>query len=123
VLEGIAYRTRQVLQTLLEDASVDKPERLRVDGGAAANDFLLQQLADIIGIPVERPKSVQASALGAAYLAGWAVGVWDSLDTMRAAWRSGGVFEPKVRRDQADVGFERWRKAIESVRSIDSCRA
>jgi glycerol kinase len=116
VLEGIGYRTREALETLLEDASVARPQRLRVDGGAAANDFLLQQLADIVGIPVERPKSVQASALGAAYLAGWAVGVWDSLDTLRAAWRSGGVFEPKLGRDQADERFERWRETIESVR-------
>lgn len=118
VLDGIVFRTREVLETLLEDTGMQPPERLRVDGGAASNDFLLGRLADVVGIPVERPKSVQASALGAAYLAGWAVGVWDSLETMRAAWRSGGVFEPHCGRDQADAEFQAWRQALCSVKDV-----
>jgi glycerol kinase len=113
VLEGIAFRTREVFETILEDAAIERPQRLRVDGGAAANDFLLQQLADIAGIAVERPKSVQASALGAAYLAGLAAGVWDSLDELRRAWRSGGVFEPLIRPDEADERIATWRRAVE----------
>jgi glycerol kinase len=116
VLEGIAFRSREVLETLLEDASIAAPERLRVDGGAASNDFLLQQLADIVGIAVERPKSVQASALGAAYLAGLATGVWQTIDAVRSAWRSGGIFEPRIGRDEADERFATWRRAIEAVR-------
>jgi glycerol kinase len=116
VLEGIAYRCREVLNTLLEDASMPAPARLRVDGGAAANDFLLQQLADVLGLPVERPESLQASALGAAYLAGLATGVWSSLDDLQHTWRSGGIFEPRWSQDERDTRFHSWQKAIAAAR-------
>jgi glycerol kinase len=116
VLEGIAYRSREVLETLLEDADLPAPARLRVDGGAAANDVLLQHLANVLGLPVERPESLQASALGAAYLAGLATGVWQSTDELRAAWRSGGVFEPHWSQDERDTRFHAWQKAIAAAR-------
>lgn len=116
VLEGIAYRSREVLETLLEDSSTPPPSRLRVDGGAAANDFLLQHLANVLGLPVERPYSVQASALGAAYLAGLATGVWPNIDQLRQAWRCGGIFEPQWSADQRDTTFHRWQKAIAAAR-------
>ena len=116
VLEGIAYRSREVLQTLLEDASTPAPTRLRVDGGAAANDFLLQHLANVLGLPVERPHSVQASALGAAYLAGLAVGVWSSPAELQLAWRRGGTFEPHWSADQRDSRFHSWQKAVVAAR-------
>ncbi len=116
VLEGIAYRSREVLETLLEDSSTPPPARLRVDGGAAANDFLLQHLADVLGLPVERPQSVQASALGAAYLAGLATGVWRSLDDVKHTWRSGRIFEPRWSADQRDSTFHNWQKAIATAR-------
>jgi glycerol kinase len=112
VLEGIAYRSREVLETLLEDSTTPAPARLRVDGGAAANDVLLQHLADVLGLAVERPHSVQASALGAAYLAGLGAGVWRSLDDLRHAWRSGGIFEPRWSSDERDSRFHSWQKAI-----------
>jgi glycerol kinase len=105
-----------VFETFLEDAAIARPERLRVDGGAAANDFLLQQVADIAGVAVERPKSVQASALGAAYLAGLSTGVWASIDEVRDAWRSGGIFEPQVSRDEAEERFQTWRRVIDAAR-------
>ena len=116
VLEGIAYRSREVLETLLEDSSTPRPERLRVDGGAAVNDVLLQHLADVLGLPVERPQSVQASALGAAYLAGLAAGVWGGLDDLRHAWLSGGVFEPRWTSDQRETSFRNWQKALAAAR-------
>ncbi len=116
VLEGIAYRSREVLETLLADSSTPAPARLRVDGGAAANDFLLQHLADVLGVPVERPQAIQASALGAAYLAGLATGVWRSLDEVRDAWRSGRIFEPRWSQDQRDTSFRKWQKAIAAAR-------
>jgi len=116
VLEGIAYRSREVLDTLLEDAGTPLPSRLRVDGGAAANDFLLQHLANVLGLPVERPQSLQASALGTAYLAGLAVGVWRDLDEVRHAWRSGRVFEPRWSRDQRDDMLHRWQRATQAAR-------
>lgn len=116
VLESIAYRSREVLETLLEDAATPTPQCLRVDGGAAANDFLLQHLADVLGVPVERPSSVQATALGAAYLAGLAVDVWQNLDALTQAWRSGGVFEPRWNADRRETTFHNWRKTIAAAR-------
>src|SRR5262249_28798973 len=94
VLEGIAYRTREALDALLDDTQTARPERLRVDGGVAGNDVFLQFLADALGSEVERPQPVQATALGAAYLAGMGAGVWNGIDDVRHAWRSGGVFAP-----------------------------
>lgn len=116
VLEGITYRSREVLEALLADAALPLPARLRVDGGAATNDFLLQHLADVAGVPVERPEFVQASALGAAYLAGWATGVWRSLDDMRHAWRSGRMFEPCWSADERRGRFHAWQRAITASR-------
>jgi glycerol kinase len=116
VLEGIAYRSREVLETLLEDSSTPVPARLRVDGGAAANDFLLQHLADVLGVPVERPQAIQASALGAAYLAGLATGVWRGLDEVKHGWRSGRIFAPRWGQDQRETTFHSWQKAVSTAR-------
>jgi glycerol kinase len=112
VLEGVAFRVRQVLEALLEDTQTQRPRVLRVDGGAAANDFLLQTLANVLGQPVERPEAIQASALGAAFLAGIAVGVWANIDELRHSWRSGGVFEPRWGEDERETRFAAWRNAI-----------
>lgn len=112
VLEGVAFRAREVLDALLEDTQTEPPEVLRADGGAAANDFLLQALANVLGRPVERPEALQASALGAAFLAGIAVGLWDGVEELRHAWRSGGVFEPRWTEDERETRFAAWRKAI-----------
>lgn len=116
VLESIAYRTREVLQTLLEDSGTPAPERLRVDGGAAANGFLLQHLSNVLGIAVERPQSVQASALGAAYLAGIAVGVWKDTSQLKRAWRSGRIFEPHWSAEQRDSVFHSWQATLNAAR-------
>jgi glycerol kinase len=112
VLEGIAFRAREVLEALLEDTQTERPEVLRVDGGAAANDFLLQTLANVLGQPVERPEALQASALGAAFLAGIAVGLWAGVDELRHTWRSGGVFEPRWSEDERETRFAAWRNVI-----------
>ncbi len=116
VLEGIAFRSREVLETLLEDAATPMPAVLRVDGGAAANDFLLQALANTLGIAVERPHVVQATGLGAAYLAGLAVGVWKNVDELRNRWRSGGRFEPRLSADERESRFQAWKKVIAAAR-------
>lgn len=112
VLEGIAFRCREILATLMEAVGGGLPAVLRVDGGAAANDFLLQFLADVLGTVVERPATVQATGLGAAYLAGLAIGVWGSIDDLRDAWRLGARFEPRWTGDERDRRFEDWRRAI-----------
>lgn len=116
VLEGIAYRTREALDALLADVGVARPACLRVDGGAAANDFLLQSLADTLGVAVERPETVQATGLGVAYLAGIAAGVWVGIDEVRDAWRSGGRFEPRISADQRDQRFNDWQRKIDAAR-------
>jgi glycerol kinase len=116
VLEGIAYRTREALEVLLSDAQAARPERLRVDGGMAANDVFLQCLADALGSPVERPETVQATALGVAYLAGMGVGVWDGIDDVRHAWRSGGVFTPRLSADEREARFAGWQQIISTAR-------
>jgi len=115
-LESIAYRSREALEVLLADLQMPAPPRIRVDGGAAANDFLLQTLADTLGIPVERPETVQASALGAAYLAGIATGVWSGIDELRDRWRSGGVFAPRLGEDERHTHFRAWQNAIAAAR-------
>jgi len=116
VLEGIAYRCREVLTTLYGDVGLPMPPRLRVDGGAAANDFLLQSLADVLGIEVERPESVQASVLGAAYLAGLATGVWQSREALLHHWKSGGVFVPRWSASEREERFAAWQRAIAAAR-------
>ncbi len=120
VLEGIAFRSREVLDTLLEDAATPPPPVLRADGGAAGNDFLLQALADTLGIPVERPQVVQATGLGAAYLAGLAVGVWKDVDELRDRWRSGGRFDPRLSADERDSRFHLWQQALATARATAS---
>jgi glycerol kinase len=116
VLEGVAFRSREALEALLDDMQAPPPEVLRVDGGAAANDFLLQSLANVLGRPVERPETVQASALGAAYLAGIACGVWSGVDELRHAWRSGGIFEPRWSEDERQERFTRWQRAADAAK-------
>ena len=90
---------------------------LRVDGGAAANDLLLQFQADLLGVPVVRPAGTETTALGAAYLAGLAVGVWESMDEIAGHWRMDRLFEPKMPRSEAARLRERWREAVKRSRS------
>ncbi|GIW44787.1 MAG: glycerol kinase [Candidatus Binatia bacterium] len=116
MLEGIAFRCREVLASLFADAGVAFPARLRVDGGAAANDVLLQCLADAIGCEVERPASVQASVMGAAFLAGLATGFWRERNELRQHWRSGGVFVPRLDAAQREERFARWQRGLEAAR-------
>jgi glycerol kinase len=108
-LESIAYQTRAVVDAMAHDSGI-RPEVLRVDGGAARNDFLCQFQADILGIPVERPASTESTALGAAYLAGLAVGFWKDQDALKRQLRIAKRFEPLMpaaRRDELYAGFER----------------
>lgn len=116
VLEGIAFRCREVLQVLFADAGLSLPDCLRVDGGAAANDFLLQCLADVLGRPVERPASLQASVLGTAYLAGLASGIWKSTAELAATWKSGGRFVPAWSEDERETRFARWQSTLVAAR-------
>lgn len=113
-LEGIAFQTMDVVNAMQRDAGIELKE-LRVDGGAAANNLLMQFQADILNTPVIRPKIIETTALGAAYLAGLAVGYWSSLDEIREQWLVDKRFEPTKERQTVDVQIEGWRNAIDRV--------
>src|SRR5262249_55083590 len=112
VLEGIAWRCREVYDALAADAKQSRPETLRADGGAARNDVLLQLQADALGLAVERPAVVQAAALGAGYPAGLATGLWDSAADLAAAWHRDRVFEPTLSTDERETRFAAWRRHV-----------
>ena len=111
-LESIAYQTRDVVQAMTE-ASGHPIACLRADGGAAANDLLLQLQADQLQVPVARPVVQETTALGAAWLAGLAEGVWSDLDDVGRQWALDRQFEPVAGRAAADRGWTGWRRAVE----------
>lgn len=111
-LESIAYQTRDSLWNI-EAACGRGAESLRVDGGGAQSDFLMQFQADILGIPVERPTIVEASSLGAAYLAGLAVGYWASVDEAVSHWRLDTRFEPRISAERREELYGGWLRAVE----------
>ena len=117
VLEGIAWRCREVYDALRADVHHPPPAILRADGGAARNDVLLQLQADALGIPVERPAVVQAGALGAGYLAGLATGVWASTDQLGQAWRRDRLFEPRLPATEREERFAAWQKHVSAARA------
>jgi glycerol kinase len=116
VLEGIAWRCREVYDTLRVDCPHPAPALLRVDGGMASNDVLLQAQADALGIPVERPAVREAAALGAAYLAGLATGMWKDTNDLGRAWSRDRVFEPRLDADERETRFAAWRAHVPAAR-------
>ncbi|MCY4021093.1 MAG: glycerol kinase GlpK [Chloroflexi bacterium] len=115
-LESIAYQTRDVVAAMSADSGLAL-EALRVDGGAVANNFLMQFQADILGVPVERPRVTETTALGAAYLAGLATGIWKSQDKIATQWQLERTFEPQMSADQRDALYARWQAAVERARA------
>jgi glycerol kinase len=113
-LESIAYQTADVLAAMESDAGFRLKE-LRVDGGAARNDMLMQFQADLLGVPVARPKVTETTALGAAYLAGLGIGYWKEAD-LGAHWQLDRVFEPGADRARAAERMAVWRKAVERAK-------
>lgn len=114
-LESIAYQTADVLEAMHQDAQLALSE-LRVDGGAASNDLLMQFQADILGVPVVRPKVTETTALGAAYLAGLAVGYWQGEADITAQWQVEKRFEPTMGAAQRDRLLATWRDAVERAK-------
>ena len=114
-LEAIAYQARDVLDTITADAGVTIPV-LRVDGGASVNDLLMQFQADILGIPVQRARVPETTALGACYLAGLATGVWKDTAEISKHWRSSGTYEPKMSADERETLYAGWKRAVERAR-------
>lgn len=118
-LESIAYQTKDVLTAMLADAQTDL-KTLRVDGGAVANNFLMQFQSDILQKPVERPQILEVTAYGSAYLAGLAVGYWSSLDELRKVATVERVFKPSKDVAKQEKRYAGWRKAVERACSWDS---
>jgi glycerol kinase len=114
-LESMCYQSRDVAEAVEQDSGKPLPD-LRVDGGAVKNNFLMQLQADILGIPVIRPQVQETTALGAAYLAGLAVGYWSDREEMRQNWQVDRTFEPQWSEDQRESGYAQWKKAIERTR-------
>ena len=113
-LEGIAYQTMDVVNAMQRDAEIELKE-LRVDGGAAANNLLMQFQADVLGTDVIRPKIIETTALGAAYLAGLAVGYWKDLEEIKQQWQVDKHFEPTAEQKIIHELKEGWRDAIDRV--------
>ncbi|HET9023024.1 MAG TPA: glycerol kinase GlpK [Burkholderiaceae bacterium] len=114
-LESIALQSYDVLEAMQRDAAQPLTE-LRVDGGAARNDLLMQFQADVMGVPVVRPVVTETTALGAAYLAGLATGFWAGTDELATLWKAERRFEPAMGRDQRDAKVDEWRRAVERSR-------
>jgi glycerol kinase len=110
-LEAIAFEVRDVLETM--SPGEGGLSSLRVDGGAAANDLLCQIQADQVGLPVDRPRLVETTALGAAFLAGLGTGVWGSTDDLRETWQLDRSFAPSADRADADAAHAQWLRAVE----------
>lgn len=110
-LDSLAYQTRDVLEAMEADSG-DKLSALKVDGGASANNLLMQFQADILGVPVDRPQIIETTALGAAYLAGLAVGVWNSKEDLKSSWQLETRFNPEMKKFESDQLYKGWRKAV-----------
>ncbi len=114
-LEAIAFQTADVLAAMRADANI-KIRSLRVDGGAARNDLLMQFQADVLGVPVVRPKTFESTALGAGYLAGLAVGYWKSPSELEEQWQVDRTFDPAMPRGQVAELRGQWHKALERAK-------
>jgi glycerol kinase len=115
-LEATAYQTREVLDAMERDSGV-RLTGLKADGGMVVNELLMQFQADILGVPVVRPKVAETTALGAAYAAGLAVGFWTNIDDLRANWHADRTWEPAMDAPRRDELYKGWQKAVK--RTLD----
>ncbi|TRX62623.1 glycerol kinase GlpK [Fulvivirga sp. M361] len=113
-LESIAYQTMDILKAMEADTGISIKE-LRVDGGATVNNMLMQFQSDVLNTITVRPKVVETTAMGAAYLAGLAVGYWDDLEEIQKIWQADVHFNPATERETIDAGIKRWYKAIDAL--------
>ena len=111
-LEGVAMQIHDLAEAMRRDSGREIPA-FKVDGGASANDLMMQFQADMLGTEVVRPQNLQTTSLGAAFLAGLGAGVWSSTDAIRKAWKVGKVFKPKMKSDVRERYLAKWRRAVE----------
>lgn len=116
-LESLAYQTKDVLCAMEADSGI-KLNTLRVDGGAVKNNFLMQFQSDMLDVPVERPEVNETTALGAAYLAGLAVGYWENQDEIKAQWNMDRSFAPTMEAETSEELYAGWKKAIEATKAF-----
>ena len=116
-LEAVAYQTLDLLEAMVGDGA--RPSATRIDGGMTANAWLCQFLADILQLPVERPRNPETTALGAAFLAGLTTGVWPDLDAIGATWECRDRFEPALEAERRDALVADWRSAVARTLSRD----
>jgi glycerol kinase len=123
-LEAICYQTRDVLEAMTADSGIEL-KQLKVDGGAVANNFMMQFQSDILGVPVARPKVIETTALGAACLAGLGVGFWNGQDELACTWQRDREFTPKMCHGEREKLYAGWKRAVERSRnweqSISPC--
>ena len=113
-VESIAFQSAALMRAMNRDATIPMKE-LRVDGGAAANNYLLQFQADLLGVPVVRPKIIETTVLGAAYLAGLAVGVYKNVEEINQHWKIDRTFSPSMHGDDAEDMMQQWDLAVKKV--------
>jgi len=111
-LESMAYQTRDLLEAMQRDAQAPLSV-LQVDGGASSNDALMQFQTDQLGVTVRRPKILETTALGAAYLAGLATGFWESQEQLKSLWQLDREFKPADNRETMDAKYAKWQKAVQ----------
>ena len=122
VLESIAFQTRDVIQAMEEDSGI-KLKTLKVDGGAVSNNFLMQFQSDILGVPVERPSFTETTAMGAALLAGLAVGFWTDKAEIATRLEINRHFAPVMPLEVREKKYRGWKKAVERSRSWEDSEA
>jgi glycerol kinase len=115
-LEAVCFQTRDLVDAMAADGA-QRPVALRVDGGLTVNDWAMQFLADMLGVPVERPVVTETTAMGAAYLAGMATGVFPGLDDLAPFWQRDRRFEPRMSDDERETRYAGWRDAVRRVRT------
>ena len=110
-LEGVAFEIYDLAQAMAQDIGKPMP-MFRVDGGASQNNLMMQFQADLLQTPIERPRMVETTALGAAFLAGLGTGVWAGLKELKSAWRAGKQFRPKMTQEVREAHLARWKSAV-----------
>ena len=110
-LEGVAFEIYDLAQAMAQDIGRPMP-MFRVDGGMAVSDLLMQFQADLLMTPLERPRMIETTALGAAFLAGLGTGIWGGLDELKRAWKPGKQFRPKMTPEVREAHLARWKSAV-----------
>ena len=114
-LEAITYQVRDVVEAMSNEANLNIPI-LRVDGGGTSNSFLMQFQADILGIPIQKAEIAEITALGSAYLAGLAIGIWEDATQIAKNWRASKIYEPNMSLDQRENLYSGWKKAVDRAK-------